>query len=546
MVHTLSTAPSRDRPPEPRPPAMRPIELARWGWRQLTSMRTALVLLFLLALAAVPGSLVPQRSISAARAAQFAQQHPHLDPWYQRFSLYAVYSSPWFAAIYLLLFISLVGCVVPRSRQHLAASLARPPRAPRHLDRLPAHVAVPVPGTVPEVLDRARTALRGRRFRVDVAGDHVAAEKGYLRETGNLLFHLALLLLLLSVALGHLFGYKANVLLVEGTSFSNTVSTYDTWTPGALADEAKLAPFTVTLKHLAVRFQRGGQQSGAPRDFQGALRYTTDPAARPRSYDLRVNHPLVVDGVKVFLLGNGYAPVITVRDSHGQVVLKGPVPFLTQDGNFTSNGVVKVPGASPQLGFQGFFLPTAAFDPTRGPVSVYPGLELPRLVLTAWRGDLGIDGGAAQSVYTLDTSGMSQVLNSTGKPFARSLARGQTMTLPTGETVTFDGIRRWASLAVARDPGTTPALLSALLALAGLMLSLFVRRRRVWVRVSDEGGRTLLEVAGLARAEGDEGLPDEVRELAGSIAGTDPPELDEDASRETDDASDRTGAPRER
>jgi cytochrome c biogenesis protein len=134
---------------------------------------------------------------------------------------------------------------------------------------------------------------------------------------------------------------------------------------------------------------------------------------------------------------------------------------------------------------------------------------------------------------------MSQVLTSTGKPFARSLSRGQTMTLPTGETVTFNGVRRWASLAVARDPGTTPALLSAVLALAGLMLSLFVRRRRVWVRVTDEGGRTLLEVAGLARAEGDEGLSDEVRELAGSIAGGDPTHHD-------DDASDRTGAPRER
>jgi cytochrome c biogenesis protein len=85
---TLTSAPARDQPPEPRPPALKPLELARWAWRQLTSMRTALVLLFLLALAAVPGSLVPQRSIDAARAAQFAAQHPHLAPWYDRFSLF--------------------------------------------------------------------------------------------------------------------------------------------------------------------------------------------------------------------------------------------------------------------------------------------------------------------------------------------------------------------------------------------------------------------------------------------------------------------------
>jgi len=326
---TLTSAPARDQPPEPRPPALKPLELARWAWRQLTSMRTALVLLFLLALAAVPGSLVPQRSIDAARAAQFAAQHPHLAPWYDRFSLFSVYSSPWFAATYLLLFVSLVGCVLPRSRAHLRASLARPPRAPRNLARLPVHETTTSSKAPDEVLAEARTLLRAQRFRVEVVDGALSAEKGYLRETGNLVFHLALLLLLLSVALGHLFGYKANVLLIEGEAFSNTVTAYDTWTPGALADESSLAPFTVTLDDLKVRYQPSGQQRGAPRDFEASVRYTSSPDAPEKSYVVRVNHPLKVDGTKVFLLGNGYAPVFTVRDRKGRVVSHGAVPFRT-------------------------------------------------------------------------------------------------------------------------------------------------------------------------------------------------------------------------
>ena len=132
------------------------------------------------------------------------------------------------------------------------------------------------------------------------------------------MFHLALLLLLLSVALGHLFGYKANVLLIEGEAFSNTVTAYDTWTPGALADESSLAPFTVTLDDLKVRYQPSGQQRGAPRDFEASVRYTSSPDAAEKSYVVRVNHPLKVDGTKVFLLGNGYAPVFTVRDRDGR------------------------------------------------------------------------------------------------------------------------------------------------------------------------------------------------------------------------------------
>jgi len=513
---TLTSAPARDVPPEPRPPALKPLELARWAWRQLTSMRTALVLLFLLALAAVPGSLVPQRSVDAARAAQFAAENPTLATWYDRLSLFSVYSSPWFAATYLLLFVSLVGCVLPRSRAHLAASLARPPKAPRNLGRLPVHATTTTNRTPEDAIADARSALKARRFRVDVVDGALSAEKGYLRETGNLVFHLSLVLLLVAVALGHLLGYKANVLVVEGSAFSNTVSAYDTWTPGPLADESSMAPFTVELDDLKVRYQESGQQRGAPRDFRATVRYTASPDAEEKSYVLRVNHPLKVDGVKVFLLGNGYAPVFTVRDKAGEVVSSGPVPFLPRDGNNTSTGVVKVPGTSPQLGFEGVFLPTAVLDPQAGPISVYPDLRLPRAVLTAFTGDLGVDDGTPQSVYSLDKRGMTQVTGTNGRNLVQSLGPGATMTLPSGETLTFDGVRLWTSLQVSRDPGVTPALGAAVLALAGLMLSLFVRRRRVWVRATaGDDGRTLVEVAGLARteAEGGEGLTDEVREL---------------------------------
>ena len=63
----------------------------------------------------------------------------------------------------------------------------------------------------------------------------------------------------------------------------------------------------------------------------------------------------------------------------------------------------------------------------------------------------------------------------------------------------------------------------------GLCLSLFVRRRRVWVRAlpagdGTDGGRTVVEVAGLARsgpeafAEEFEGLATRLRERAPTAA----------------------------
>ena len=506
-----------------RPAALTPGELARWSWRQLTAMRTALVLLFLLTLAALPGSLVPQTSIDPSRVAEFKADHPTLTPVYERLSLFDVYSSPWFAAVYLLLFLSLIGCVLPRSRGHLAAVRARPPRAPRNLDRLPVHHTWETDEDPDAVLERSRAALRSARYRVDADDVSVAAERGHARETGNLVFHLALLLLLVGVAVGNLFGFRANVLVVEGEGFSNTLTAYDAFSRGAAFDDASLAPFTVTLDDLAVRYQTSGDQRGAPRDFRARVTYFPAPGRPERSGVLRVNHPLTIQGTKVFLLGNGYAPVFTVRDSRGETVFSGPVPFLPRDGNMTSVGVVKVPSAQPeQLGFQGLFLPTGVLDPELGPLSAYPGLKLPRAVLTAWTGDLGVDSGRPQSVYSLDKRGLTQVRGAGGKALAQSLAPGTTMTLPDGASITFDGVRRWASLQVARNPGLGPVLAASVLALAGLMLSLFVRRRRCWVKVSrTEGGRTLVEVAGLARSDGEssEALAEEVAALAAEIQG---------------------------
>jgi cytochrome c biogenesis protein len=90
----------------------------RWIWRQLTSMRTALLLLMLLAVAAVPGSVLPQRAQSPERVAQYLLENPATGRWLDRFGFFSVYSAPWFAAIYLLMFLSLVGCIIPRIGVH--------------------------------------------------------------------------------------------------------------------------------------------------------------------------------------------------------------------------------------------------------------------------------------------------------------------------------------------------------------------------------------------------------------------------------------------
>ena len=126
-----SAAEPDEQGPRNRDPASGTFGLAdwlKWGWRQLTSMRTALILLFLLALASVPGSVLPQQSIDPAAVTQYYQSHPALAPVLNRLSLFSVFAAPWFAAIYLLLFASLAGCVLPRTFRLAGSARQRPPR----------------------------------------------------------------------------------------------------------------------------------------------------------------------------------------------------------------------------------------------------------------------------------------------------------------------------------------------------------------------------------------------------------------------------------
>lgn len=472
-------------------------------------MRTALLLLLLLALAAIPGSFIPQSKVDPLAVATFADKHPALTPVLDRLGVFAVYSSPWFSAVYLMLMVSLVGCIVPRTAVYARAMRARPPTAPRNFDRLPASTSFVTDRSVGDVLQDAARLLKADRYRVDREGDGedsgaVRAQRGYLREAGNLLFHVCLVVVLVGVAVGSLFGYKGGVIVTEGEGFSNTLTQYDEFSAGALFDTGDMPPFTVQLDTFRADFQLDGPQRGAPRAFEAAGSFTAAPGEPTRPFDIEVNHPLEIDGTSVFLVGQGYAPVITVRDGAGDVVFSGAVPFLPADPSYTSEGVVKAPDASPeQLGFSGFFLPSAVFKPDGTPISIFPGAKNPMLGLFAFHGDLGLDDGQPQSVYALDRSGLTQFLHPDGKPLRLLLQPGARAQLPDGMgSVSFDGLRQFAKLQISASPGKSVPLVAGVLGIVGLVMSLTIRPRRAWVRARREDGRTVVEVARLDRVSG--------------------------------------------
>lgn len=514
----------------------------RWGWRQLTSMRTALILLLVLAIAAIPGSIFPQRMADPNGVTQWERNNPDLFPILDSLKLFDVYLSPWFSAIYLLLFASLVGCVIPRIKHHAKALRARPPRTPARLQRLEDYRGVTRETTADSgtktgdaekeaaaSIDVATKQLKALGYRVERydrgATFSVSAERGYWRETGNLIFHIALVGVLVTVGVGGGFAYTGQRVLVEGETFANTLLDYDSMNRGRFVGDDAFAPYSMRLDSFDVNYQPfGAPGSGQADNFSANV--TVQENGEERTGSVKVNEPLAIADDDVFLLGNGYAPTVTVRDPDGNVVFTNSTPFLPQDNNMTSLGVLKVPdGLAEQVGLVGFFYPTTGVLESGAFFSAYGDLTNPTLTLDVYTGDLGINEGVPRSVYVLDTTGMTKLTGRTTDVESIELTPGQTAQLPNGlGSVTFDdespagatdaseSVKRFASLQIHRDESGIIVLGFATLALAGLMLALFVPRRRVWVKASANDGAVSLEYAALARGE-DPTLPAAVEDL---------------------------------
>lgn len=519
----------------------------RWAWRQLTSMRTALVLLLFLAIAAVPGSLFPQRSADPNGVIQWERNNPDVFPLADAVGLFDVYSSPWFSAIYLLLFASLIGCVIPRAKHHYTALRAQPPRTPARLARLPAYqeTTLPVVGGNTDAMglavDLAERQMRRAGYRVhryEGAGwASVSAERGYVRETGNLVFHVALVGVLTSVAVGTGFAYTGQRVVVEGTTFVNALSDYSSFNPGRFVDGTVLAPYSLTLDDFQVSYRLpGAPGAGQAGDFSADVTVRT-PGDDDRAESVLVNYPITVDGDRVYLLGNGYAPTLSIRNSDGELVYSESQPFLPQDSAMTSLGIIKIPDGLPeQVGLVGFFYPTQGVLPSGAFTSIYPDVANPVLTLNVFSGDLGIDDGIPRSVYTLDVGGLTQLTGADSGLDSLELTPGGTADLPNGwGTITWEDdteqvgepVKRFASLQIQRDPSGVWVLVFSILALLGLFAGLFVPRRRLWVKARLMPDGVHVEYAGLARGE-DPALSRAVSDFASrhSTAYTDLPNAD--------------------
>ena len=280
-----------------------------------------------------------------------------------------------------------------------------------------------------------------------------------------------------------------------------------------------MVPFCVDLQNFRAAYTDQGQAS----EFAATVRYQAGADAGTNTWNtatLQVNDPLRMDGERLYLLGHGFSPHFQITYPDGSVrdyaQQFAPEP---NDPNFTSEGAVKItdpPGVTgddirkQQLAIVGIFAPTAL---VHGGImtSSFPAANDPGVAIDVYRGDLGMEGGRSQSIFSIDTSQVDK--GALVKQARKNLMMGESVTLDDGTRITFTGYNEWVSLQTSFDPAQLWALVSAVLLLSGLMVSLIVKRRRVWFRLRpapDEAGgagraaprdRTVVEIGGLARTD---------------------------------------------
>ena len=463
----------------------------RWMWRQLTSMNTALLLLLFVALAAIPGSILPQKTASLIRVNNWKEQNPRFSTFFENLGFFDVYGSFWFSAIYILLMISIIGCVIPRLKVYFQNWQEKPSKTPNSISKFSNYEKVKIKKISIKEIEKIANSKGWRTLQNN---NSLTLEKGYSREAGNLLFHFSLIIITIALAFGALFSYRGTVVVKEGTGFSNTITQYDDFRAGRFFSVTQLPNFFFTLNDFRVDFERSEVQRGAPRKFEANI--TLD---NKDTFNIYVNKPINISGTKIFLTGHGYAPVITVKDKDNQVLFSDAVVFLPQDGNFSSTGVVKIPDTNPQLGIEARFLPTAIVDPVTGPTSTFPALDNPEIFMSLWQGDLGVNEGISQSIYDLDTSRMTQIGLEELKP-------SEMWETDSEYVISFDEVKQFASFQIAYEPGRFLALVGAILAMVGMIFGLGVQRRKIFIKMpAKSSSSNVIEIAGIAKENHDLG-----------------------------------------
>ncbi len=346
----------------------------------------------------------------------------------------------------------------------------------------------------------------------------MAAEKGSLRELGSLAFHWAFLLLLAAVIVGKGTGYVGHATVVEGTTWTDARLNYDGDVRTGRFFGGEFSGTSITL----LDYQDAFRETGVPMDFHSDVHLSTADGSATADATVRVNHPVVFNGIRIYQFGFGWAAMVRIEQG-GRVLFDGPV-VMGQETPPGANplaqpwaGVVKLSTLRPQVAIVLELFPSLEAyvrSLTTGVPQPMTDASAPFLSYQLWEGrivDNSLSGVDERYMHQTASGGVGQgwtvdvrrgcVVGGLDENLPKQLAG---IACPDGGgpgslTLAFPALRQYSVLQVSHDATVGWVLAAAILIVLGLLPALYVSRRKVWVRARPgSAGGTDLQVGGFA------------------------------------------------
>lgn len=453
------------------------LSLPRRIWRWFRSMRTAIVLVLVLAVGSIIGTLLPQKSLDESAVQAFNQQNPSIGKLFDLLGFFNVYYSWWYIVILVMLFISLIACIIPRTSTYIK-KFTQPNKNPTSEAFIinlknKAGFAISLPAN--EIIERATQVLKSRKYIIrEIPGkkNQIYAERGRLGGFGSLLFHYMFLVLVIGVVFGRTTGFGGYANIIEGESFTENRFNYARFTPGPFFRDNGHTNFKIMLDDFEVKYHPSGQ----PADFISKVRIYDNDGKLIEKKDIRVNNKFVYKGIKAYQSSYGWAPHVTVYKDGDKIYDQSSV-FYGSSQNVVSNEL----RPDGKLTMEAFFVPDIRTNESGGYAPGSLELKNPALYIKA---NIIDENGKTKTLFDSDKSGIINL--------------NEKKELGGGYIVEFPQVKEWTGLQIIKDDGVPIVYVSFFLGIIGLYITFYLSHRRIWVLIEkDNKGKNKLLIGGM-------------------------------------------------
>ena len=446
-------------------------------WSFFASVKLAIALLIIIAIASILGTIIPQQDA----ASEFVNRlSPGMASVLDKLQVFDIFHSIWFLGLLLLLSVNLIVCSLnrfPSSWKRFRA--ISPPDESALFKDLEADRVILTEGKLEGEAEKIEGLLKKRFKRVERKdeGDasFLTAEKGRFSYFGVYLIHVSILIIITGMIIGFLFGFEAYVELAEGESV-DTVQLKG-------GKGMKKLDFAVRCDRFTIDYYK----DGTPKLYQSDLAFLKNDSTMHQSHVL-VNHPATFDGIWFYQANYGKVPsgeaVIMLHKGRekAQAIKVSVGKMFDLPGEEGKATVIRMETNLMQMG-PAVKINIAA-DTGNVQFWVFQNIE-----------QIEEENPGLTDHVPLFNPGVFA-------PYVFSLAMIQT--------------KYFTGLQVARDPGVPVVVAGSLLLVFGFMTVFFYAHRRIWIRIAIQGTHTRISITGKTNKD-PVGLSREIQRLIGEI-----------------------------